>query len=162
MFSLNIKTILISIALLTGLLTLNSAQAMMNPDAESATHNSVYAALKWTFGDKFNPEAVLGYRHAKVKYNGNTDGADASISAKFLHGFELAKLRVKYLVGNEDVQGEVGGGFSVNQGLFTGLGVHAPYSNIGVDMTSMTKDGIQPYVQIDSIKGRNKPIPPPI
>jgi hypothetical protein len=125
--------------------------------SQSAIHNSIYAALKWTFGESFKPEAVLGFRHAKVDSNGDTDGGDVSISAKFIDGLELGKLRGKYFNGKDNVQGEVGGGFDFNKGLFTGIGVHAPYSNLGIDFLPFAKDRLEPYLQLDTIKGNSKP-----
>jgi len=125
--------------------------------SQSSIHNSIYAALKWTFGESFKPEAVLGFRHAKVDSNGDTDGGDVSISAKFIDGLELGKLRGKYFNGKDNVQGEVGGGFDFNKGLFTGIGVHAPYSNLGIDFLPFAKDRLEPYLQLDTIKGNSKP-----
>lgn len=132
--------------------------------SQSSIHNSIYAALKWTFGESFKPEAILGYRHAKVDSSGDTDGADLSISAKLVNGLELGKFRAKYFNGNDDVQGEVGGGFDFNKGFFTGIGVHAPYSNLGIDLIPYAKDRVEPYLQLDTIKGNRKPpyIDPPI
>jgi len=120
--------------------------------SDSRIHNSVYAALKWTFGESIKPEALLGIRHAKTVSNGDTDGGDLSISAKFIDGFELSKFRVKYFDGKEKVQGEVGGGYDFNKGLFTGIGVHAPYSNLGIDLLPFAKDKLETYIQIDTIK----------
>ena len=125
--------------------------------SQSTIHNSIYAALKWTFGESFKPEAVLGFRHAKVDSNGDTDGGDVSISAKFIDGLELGKLRGKYFNGKDNVQGEVSGGFDFNKGLFTGIGVHAPYSNLGIDFIPFAKDRLEPYLQLDTIKGNSKP-----
>jgi hypothetical protein len=125
--------------------------------SQSSIHNSIYAALKWTFGESFKPEAVLGFRHAKVDSSGDTDGADVSISAMFVNGLELGKLRAKYFNGKDNVQGEVGGGLDFNKGLYTGIGVHAPYSNLGIDLLPFTKDKLEPYLQVDTIKGNRKP-----
>lgn len=132
--------------------------------SQSSIHNSIYAALKWTFGESFKPEAVLGFRHAKVDSSGDTDGADVSISAMFVNGLELGKLRAKYFNGKDNVQGEVGGGLDFNKGIYTGIGVHAPYSNLGIDLLPFTKDKLEPYFQVDTIKGNRKPpyIYPPI
>lgn len=124
---------------------------------QSSTDDSLYAALKWTFGDGIKPEAILGYRHAEIDSSGDTDGGDLSISAKFIDGFHLSKFRAKYFNGKENVQGEIGAGFDFNKGLYTGISVHAPYSNIGVDLLPFTKDKFEPYIQIDTIEGNSKP-----
>lgn len=125
--------------------------------AESVSDDRVYAALKWTFGESIKPEALLGFRHANIHSNGDTSGGDYSISAKFIDGFQLSKFRAKYFDGKENVQGEVGAGFDFNKGLFTGLSVHAPYSNLGIDLLPFAKDKVEPYFQIDTIKSDNKP-----
>lgn len=125
--------------------------------SESISDNRIYAALKWTFGESIKPEALLGFRHARTESNGDTDGGDLSISAKFNDGFQISKLRAKYFNGQENVQGEVGGGYDFNKGLFTGISVHAPYSNLGVDFLPLAKEKIETYIQIDTIKGNDKP-----
>ena len=122
----------------------------------SLTDNRVYAGLKWTLNEGINPQAIIGYRHARTEPNGNTDGGDISISAKFMDGFQLGKLRAKYFDGKEKVQGEVGGGFDFTKGLFAGVGVHAPYSLIGLDLHPFINENkFVPYIQIDTIKKNN-------
>ena len=122
------------------------------------TDNRVYAGLKWTLNEGIKPQAVLGFRHARTKSNGNTDGGDVSISAKIIDGFQLGKLRAKYFDGKDKVQGEVGGGFDFTKGLFAGVGVHAPYSLIGLDLHPFINENkLEPYIQIDTIKRYKKP-----
>ena len=122
----------------------------------SLTDNRVYAGLKWTLNEGIKPQALVGYRHARTELNGNTDGGDISISAKFMDGFQLGKLRAKYFDGKEKVQGEVGGGYDFTKGLFGGVGVHAPYSLIGLDIHPFINENkLEPYIQIDTIKKNN-------
>ena len=71
----------------------------------SLTTNRAYAGLKWTLNEGIKPQAVFGFRHARTESNGDTDGGDISISAKFIDGFQLGKLRAKYFNGKEQVQG---------------------------------------------------------
>ena len=124
----------------------------------SLTDNRVYAGLKWTLNDGIKPQAVVGYRHARTESNGNTDGGDLSISAKFIDGLQLGKLRAKYFDGKESVQGEVGGGYDFTKGLFAGAGVHAPFSLIGLDLHPFINENkLEPYLQIDSIKKYKNP-----
>ena len=112
---------------------------------------------KWTLNEGIKPQAVVGYRHARTESNGDTDGGDVSISAKIIDGFQLGKLRAKYFNGKENVQGEVGGGYDFNKGLFTGIGVHAPYSLIGLDLHPFITDNkLEPYIQIDTNKRYKK------
>ena len=125
----------------------------------STNDNRVYAGLKWSLSGGIKPEAVLGFRHANINSSGDTDGGDISISAKFMDGFQPGQIRAKYFNGKEDVQGEVGGGYDFTQGIFGSLGVHAPYSNLGLDLLPNAQTKFNPYVQVDSIKGNNKPSP---
>jgi hypothetical protein len=121
------------------------------------TTNRAYAGLKWTLNEGIKPQAVVGFRHARTESNGNTDGGDISISAKFIDGFQLGKLRAKYFDGNEKVQGEVGGGYDFTKGLFAGAGVHAPFSLIGLDLHPFINENkLEPYIQIDTIKKYKK------
>jgi hypothetical protein len=164
-----IKLIKMYVVIASTLGAINSVRAMYDPCldisgntagcnvSQSKIHNSVYAALKWTFGEGIKPEALLGFRHAKTVPNGDTDGGDLSISAKFIDGFQLSKFRVKYFDGKEKVQGEIGGGYDFNKGLFTGIGVHAPYSNLGIDLLPFAKDKLETFIQIDTIKKNDKP-----
>lgn len=122
------------------------------------TDNRIYAGLKWTLNEGIKPQAVVGYRHARTESNGDTDGGDVSISAKIIDGFQLGKLRAKYFNGKENVQGEVGAGYDFTKGLFAGVGVHAPYSLIGLDLHPFINDNkLEPYIQIDTNKRYKKP-----
>lgn len=122
------------------------------------TDNRAYAGLKWTLNEGIKPQAVLGFRHARTESNGDTDGGDISISAKFIDGFQLGKLRLKYFDGKENVQGEVGAGYDFTKGLFAGVGVHAPYSLIGMDLHPFINENkLEPYIQVDNIKRYKKP-----
>lgn len=123
----------------------------------SSTDNRVYAGLKWTLNEGVKPQAVVGFRHARTQSDGNTNGGDISISAKIIDDFELGKLRAKYFDGKEKVQGEVGGGFDFTRGLFAGVGLHAPYSLIGLDIHPFINENkLEPYFQIDTIKKYKK------
>jgi len=125
--------------------------------SQTNTDNRAYAGLKWTLNEGIKPQAVIGFRHAKTESNGDTDGGDISISAKFIDGFQLGKLRAKYFNGKEKTQGELGAGYDFMNGLFAGIGIHAPYSNVGVDLLPTAKDKIEPYFQLDTIKKNDKP-----
>jgi hypothetical protein len=51
----------------------------------------------------------------------------------------------------------VGGGFDFTKGLFAGVGVHAPYSLIGLDLHPFVNEKkLEPYIQIDTIKKYKK------
>jgi hypothetical protein len=127
------------------------------PGTSALTDNRAYAGVKWTLNEGIKPQAVVGFRHARTESNGDTDGGDISISAKFIDGFQLGKLRAKYFDGKENVQGEVGAGYDFTKGLFAGAGVHAPFSLIGLDLHPFINENkLEPYLQIDSIKKYKK------
>ena len=129
------------------------------PIESSKNDNRAYAGLKWTLSGGIKPEAVLGLRHANISSNGDTDGGDISISAKFMDGIQPGQVRAKYFNGKEDVQGELGGGYDFTQGIFGGVGIHAPYSNLGLDLFPNAQTKLDPYIQLDTIKGNNKSNP---
>ena len=118
----------------------------------SSTNNKVYAGLKWTLNEGIKPQAVIGFRHTNIGSDGHTDGGDISLSAKFIDGFQLDKTRLKYINGNNDVQGELGGGYDFTKGLFLGGSANGPYINLGVDYLIQAKDkSIDPYIMLNTL-----------
>jgi hypothetical protein len=134
---------------------------------ESATTKGVdngYGGLKWTFGEGWIPEIVVGYRHAEVSTNGNTQGADASIAFKVNPALPLnemiqpGKLRVKYFNGMDYLQGEVGGGYDfAKKSVFAGIGAQGPYANAGVDYNFSEKSSFSTFLMFNSLGIYNRP-----
>lgn len=124
-----------------------------------------YGGLKWTFGEGFVPEIVVGYRHAEVGSNGNVQGGDFSFSFKVTGDLQLSnfiqpgKVRVKYFNGVEYLQGEVGGGYDFKKGLFAGISAQGPYSNAGVDYHFSAKSPYETFLEFNSLGIYNKPKP---
>ena len=145
------------IHLFTLILLVSSSQLLAGPVAYSTSSissndNKVYAGLKWTLNEGIKPQAVIGFRHMNIGSDGHTDGGDISLSAKFIDGFQLDKTRLKYINGNNDVQGELGGGYDFTKGLFLGGSAHGPYINLGVDYLIQAKDkSIDPYIMLDTL-----------
>ena len=104
-------------------------------EKSSRNDNSVYVGINWNFGVREGATAVLGYRDAKVKANGNVDGF--KIEATWvLSGAPMGfgELRAKYLKGEREVQGEVGAGFSgAHEAFLLNAGVQGPYINGNLD-----------------------------
>ena len=123
----------------------------------STTDNHVYAGLKWTLGESMTPKAVVGFNHARIDSNGDTDGADISFSFGFVNGLQADTLRAKYFDGQESLQGEVGAGFDFTHGFFVGLGAKAPFINIGADYIFTSNPRWQPYFILDTQKKHDKP-----
>ena len=138
--------------LFLSLSTLVYAGKSIPPIAISTNDNKVYAGLKWTLNEGIKPQAVIGFRHTNIGSDGHTDGGDISLSAKFIDGFQLDKTRLKYINGNNDVQGEVGGGYDFTKGLFLGASANGPYINLGVDYLIQAKDkSIDPYIMLNTL-----------
>jgi hypothetical protein len=150
----------ISLILTLFLFSINSFSRPIDytPSQASSNDNRAYVGIKWNLSGGIKPEAVVGFRYANINSNGDTEGGDLSISAKFIEGFQPGQILAKYFNGKQDVQGEVGGGYDFTQGILGLVGVHAPYSNIGVDLYPITQK-FDPYIQVDTIKGNNKPNP---
>jgi hypothetical protein len=74
-----------------------------------------YVGIKALFCELKDPRAFVGCRQAKIKSNNDVNGFDISISAKFLNGFDLEKLRLKGFSGNTSTQAEAGGGYDFNK-----------------------------------------------
>ena len=126
------------------------------PGSASQNVNRGYAGLKWTLGQGITPSAVIGFRHANVEAGGHVDGGDISMSFNFAGGFQLGKLRAKYLNGQENVQGELGGGYDFTKnGLFAGASVQGPFVNAGADLGF--NSGFEPYVMINTLRKYHKP-----
>lgn len=139
------------------LLLICSAKLLADPVAYSTSSissndNKVYAGLKWTLNEGIKPQAVIGFRHTNIGSDGHTDGGDISLSAKFIDGFQLDKTRLKYINGNNDVQGELGGGYDFTKGFFLGGSANGPYINLGVDYLIQAKDkSIDPYIMLNTL-----------
>jgi len=121
------------------------------------TVNRGYAGLKWTLGESLTPAVVVGYRHARVESNGDTRGGDVSFSFNLLGGFQPGKLRAKYFNGQENLQGEVGGGFDFTKGIFAGVSAQGPFVNLGADYLFNAVAPFEPYLMLNTLKKYDKP-----
>lgn len=131
--------------------------ATINQSSDTDSENRVYAGLKWTLNKGAKPEAVIGYRHARVKSNGDVHGGDISFSFSLLDAFQAGKIRTKYFDGKEKVQGEISAGYDFANGLFIGAGAKAPFSNIGVDYSLSGNSAWEAYFSLDTLKKYDKP-----
>lgn len=125
--------------------------------ASKDTVNRGYAGLKWTLGQGLTPAVVVGFRRATVKSNGDTQGGDISFSFNLVGGPKPDKLRVKYFNGQENAQGEVGAGYDFSKGVFAGVGVQGPYSNLGVDYLFTQGAPWEPFFMLNTLKKYDKP-----
>jgi hypothetical protein len=122
--------------------------------AGNHTENRAYAGLVWTLGGQTGllPSAVVGARSLAVKDNDSVSGGDVSVRLNVFGGFGVDSLRVVYVGGSLDVQGNIGLGYSfVGAGLLVTAGVQGPYSRLGADYV-VGSGAIVPYAEINSRK----------
>ncbi len=120
-------------------------------------NNSIYAGINWNFGVRNGATAVLGYRDARVKSNGNVDGFKVE-ATWVLSGAPMGfgELRAKYLRGKRSAQGEVGVGFSgAHEAFLLNAGVQGPYANGGVDY--LFNKGWLASIGVNTLKKVRKP-----
>ena len=104
-------------------------------EKKSRNDNTIYVGINWNFGVRNGATAVLGYRDAHIKKNGNVDGWKVE-GTVVLSGapIGLGEVRAKYLKGEREVQGELGLGFSgAHEAFLLNAGVQGPYINGNVD-----------------------------
>lgn len=106
---------------------------------DGVRHNTnVYAGMNIALGNKLVPSLVLGVFETRVKQNGNTEGGNLTVQINLQGGASLSKVKLGYLNGKNDLQGEVGGGYDlIKQAPFASVGVNAPFTTIRVDGFSL-------------------------
>lgn len=118
------------------------------------TDNQAYAGLTWTWGE-LTPSAVIGFSHGRVESDGDTQGANASMSINFLNGIQLGKIKLTYLNGKEDFQGEAGVGYDFLASSFLiPVGINIPHVAAGIDVYSTN---ITPYIMLHTRDEFDKP-----
>lgn len=124
------------------------------PNSQTTTRG--YVGLNWTLGGGYTPAVVLGVTNAKVKSNGDTTGANLAFHLNVAGGAKPGMLKLSYLDGNNNVQGELGLGFNFLTGsplMF--LGARGPYVAVGVD--AYMQAGFVPYLTLHSMDSYKKP-----
>ncbi len=118
------------------------------------TDNQAYAGLVWTWGE-LTPSAVIGFSHGQVESDGDMEGANASLSINFLNGIQLEKIKLTYLNGKEDFQGEAGLGYDfLTKSFLMPVGVNAPHVAAGIDVY---RSNIAPYFMLHTRDKFDKP-----
>ncbi|MFL4469609.1 hypothetical protein ACERZ8_06915 [Tateyamaria armeniaca] len=80
-------------------------------------------------------EAILGVAHGEIDLDGDVTGAKATLHFGILEGFEINKIKLTGLFGNDSVQAEVGGGYSFkNSSPFAVVGTNGEYFAAGSDI----------------------------
>ncbi|MEQ6291856.1 hypothetical protein ACFPAG_14700 [Vogesella sp. GCM10023246] len=135
------KKVLATAAVIGSLFATNAQAIGFGYDlvTDGVKHNTnAYAGVNIALGNKLVPTLVLGVFDTRVKQNGNTEGANLAVHINVLGGVSLSKLKLSYLNGKNDLQGEIGGGYDLGkQAPFASLGINAPFGAIGVDGFSL-------------------------
>lgn len=85
-------------------------------------------------GGGWTPSVVIGVFNTRVKADGDTEGANLAFHLNLAGGIKPGKIKLSYLNGKEDVQGELGVGYDFLKGApLLGLGVNLPYASLGAD-----------------------------
>lgn len=122
----------------------------------SETETRAYAGLNWTLNGGATPALVLGAFRTKVESDGDTSGGNLAFHVNLAGGIKPGKLKLAYLNGKEDLQGEVGVGYDFMKGApLLGVGVNGPHVSAGVD--AYANPGFVPYFTLHSKGEFDKP-----
>lgn len=122
----------------------------------SKSTNKFYIGLNWRQGGGMTPAVVLGFMSAKTKSDGDTYGANLAFHTELAGGIRPGKLKLSYLDGKENVQGELGVGYDfLKQAPLVGLGVNAPYATAAID--GYWGHGVVPNITLHSLGKFDKP-----
>ncbi len=122
----------------------------------SKTETRAYLGLNWTLGGTTTPELVLGVTNTKVKTGGDTTGANLAFHLNLTGGVQPGKLKLSYLDGDNDVQGELGIGVNfLTAAPMVFLGLRGPYVAAGVD--AYLGLGFVPYAMIHTSGSFDEP-----
>lgn len=114
------------------------------------TDTKAFAGLKWSMEGGATPAFVLGVTRAKTKSNGDTTGGLLSVAINIKDSLSLGKVKLSLLKGQEDLQGELGGGFDyAKHGFFFSVGANGPHVNGGLDIG--TDGEIDPFLMLHTL-----------
>lgn len=110
------------------------AVTVTTPVARNDT--TLFAGLNWTFGAQGQGvEGVLGIASGEIDLDGDVTGGKLSFHFGFGDGVSFDKVKLTLVVGEDDVQAEVGGGYSLRAGApFAVIGANGEYFNAGADI----------------------------
>jgi len=120
------------------------------------TNTNAYAGLNWSLGGSWTPAVVVGLFNTRVKANGDTEGANLAFHLNLAGGVKPGKLKLSYLNGKENIQGEVGIGYDFVRGApLLGLGANGPFIGAGID--GYLNYDVIPYLNIHTQDRFKKP-----
>ena len=136
--------------------TTTSSWVGNNTGGGTKTNTNAYAGLNWSLGGGWTPSVVLGVFNTRVKADGDTEGANLAFHLNLAGGIKPGKIKLSYLNGKEDVQGELGIGYDFLKGApLLGLGVNLPYATLGAD--GYLNGTINPFASLHSQGKFKKP-----
>jgi len=156
--SLAIGLALVSSAALAGSFVPPPQYSLVSSTSGSTSKNNTnaYAGLNWSLGGNWTPALVLGVFRTHVKSDGDTQGANLAFHLNFAGGIKPGKLKLSYLNGKENIQGEIGAGYDfMRSAPLLGLGLNGPFIAAGVD--GYLSQGLVPYVTLQSQGKFSKP-----
>ncbi len=118
----------------------------------------MYAGLVWTLNHQssYFPDLSFGWRSLKINSNNNLNGGDLNGRISFNGGLKFDSLRLSYVGGNRDIQGNLGGGYSFNQkSLLASGAIQGPYIKVGSDLMINDKSFV-PYAELNSLSKPKK------
>ncbi len=122
------------------------------------TDTRAYAGLVWSLNSHSNikPDLMLGVRSLRVNSNDNVNGADLAARIKLQDGISFDSVRLSYVGGQRDIQGNIGAGYSfANSSLLGNVSLSGQFLNLGSDFLINTKTFI-PYIDINTLSKPDK------
>jgi hypothetical protein len=122
----------------------------------SKSETKGYVGLNWSIGKGATPALVLGFMRDKILSSGSTEGANLAFHINLAGGAKSAKIKLSYMHGREDLQGELGVGYSILKSEpLLGFGMNTSYLNLGADW--IMGNGFDPNASITSQSKFKKP-----
>ena len=105
------------------------------------------AGLQWDFGSMM-PSFILSGRWTQTRTNDSVVGGRVELAIPLMADYRPT-VRLLALAGNRDVQGEAGFGYRfATSDFLVGLGVQAPYTNVGVNYAFASS--FMPYAGVNT------------
>lgn len=124
----------------------------------SKTETKAYVGLNWNLEGGATPALVLGAFRTKVESDGDTTGGNLAFHINLAGGVKPGKLKLGYLNGQENLQGEAAVGYNfLKNAPLLGLGLNAPHISAGVD--AYMNPGFIPYATVHTQGDFDKPSP---
>lgn len=117
--------------------------------AKTKHTTEAYAGLNWTLESGAMPSLILGVFDTEVTNKRDTSGANLSVHLNLVSGFSFSKLKLSYISGKNDMQGELGIGYDfLKAAPLLSLGANAANISAGID--AYTNPSFNPYVNLHS------------